>query len=159
MPDVPFTVIEKKAATTRAASGPSLPLAGSVGGGVWKTTNAGRTWKPVFDRQPIGDLMSRMTNDLDSVGQLFDKGLVGSPVESLAQQDQEQRRRVNRPVVGTEWHFTATRHLAATVLMQNLAWLFVAPVVVFLALISRENAQGVDGKLRVQGEGLVGGDD
>jgi ABC-type multidrug transport system fused ATPase/permease subunit len=28
-----------------------------------------------FDRQPIGDLMSRITNDLDSVGQLFDKGL------------------------------------------------------------------------------------
>ena len=22
---------------------------GSVGGGVWKTTNAGRTWSPVFD--------------------------------------------------------------------------------------------------------------
>jgi ABC-type multidrug transport system fused ATPase/permease subunit len=28
-----------------------------------------------FDRQPIGDLMSRITNDLDSVGQLFAKGL------------------------------------------------------------------------------------
>jgi ATP-binding cassette subfamily B protein len=28
-----------------------------------------------FDRQPIGDLMSRITNDLDSVGQFFDKGL------------------------------------------------------------------------------------
>jgi ATP-binding cassette subfamily B protein len=28
-----------------------------------------------FDRQPIGDLMSRITNDLDSVNQLFDKGL------------------------------------------------------------------------------------
>jgi ATP-binding cassette subfamily B protein len=28
-----------------------------------------------FDRQPIGDLMSRVTNDLDTVGQLFDKGL------------------------------------------------------------------------------------
>jgi ATP-binding cassette subfamily B protein len=28
-----------------------------------------------FDRQPIGDLMSRITNDLDAVGQLFDKGL------------------------------------------------------------------------------------
>jgi ABC-type multidrug transport system fused ATPase/permease subunit len=28
-----------------------------------------------FDRQPIGDLMSRITNDMDSVGQLFDKGL------------------------------------------------------------------------------------
>jgi photosystem II stability/assembly factor-like uncharacterized protein len=29
---------------------------GSVGGGVWKTTNAGRTWKPVFDSQPIGSI-------------------------------------------------------------------------------------------------------
>src|SRR5215510_14919168 len=28
-----------------------------------------------FDRQPIGDLMSRITNDLDSVNQFFDKGL------------------------------------------------------------------------------------
>ena len=28
-----------------------------------------------FDRQPIGDLMSRITNDLDSVSQFFDKGL------------------------------------------------------------------------------------
>ena len=28
-----------------------------------------------FDRQPIGDLMSRVTNDLDSVNQFFDKGL------------------------------------------------------------------------------------
>ncbi|HEY4752192.1 MAG TPA: ABC transporter ATP-binding protein [Candidatus Limnocylindrales bacterium] len=28
-----------------------------------------------YDRQPIGDLMSRITNDLDSVNQLFDKGL------------------------------------------------------------------------------------
>ena len=29
---------------------------GSVGGGVWKTTNAGRTWTPVFDSQPIGSI-------------------------------------------------------------------------------------------------------
>jgi ABC-type multidrug transport system fused ATPase/permease subunit len=28
-----------------------------------------------FDRQPIGDLMSRITNDLESVSQFFDKGL------------------------------------------------------------------------------------
>ena len=29
---------------------------GSVGGGVWKSTNAGRTWSPVFDSQPIGSI-------------------------------------------------------------------------------------------------------
>ncbi len=29
---------------------------GSVGGGVWKTTNAGRTWIPVFDSQPIASI-------------------------------------------------------------------------------------------------------
>lgn len=29
---------------------------GSVGGGLWKTTNAGRTWLPVFDSQPIASI-------------------------------------------------------------------------------------------------------
>ncbi len=29
---------------------------GSVGGGVWKTVNAGRTWTPVFDSQPVASI-------------------------------------------------------------------------------------------------------
>ena len=29
---------------------------GSVGGGVWKTDNAGRTWNPIFDAQPIASI-------------------------------------------------------------------------------------------------------
>jgi len=29
---------------------------GSVGGGLWKTRNAGRTWKPVFDSQPVASI-------------------------------------------------------------------------------------------------------
>ena len=29
---------------------------GSVGGGVWKTNNAGRTWNPVFDSQNVGSI-------------------------------------------------------------------------------------------------------
>ncbi|HEV7514870.1 MAG TPA: hypothetical protein VGR07_01090, partial [Thermoanaerobaculia bacterium] len=29
---------------------------GSVNGGVWETVDAGRTWRPIFDGQPIGSL-------------------------------------------------------------------------------------------------------
>ena len=29
---------------------------GSVGGGLWKSTNAGRTWMPVFDSQPVASI-------------------------------------------------------------------------------------------------------
>src|SRR3954463_13221343 len=29
---------------------------GSVDGGVWETRDAGRTWQPIFDSQPIGSI-------------------------------------------------------------------------------------------------------
>src|SRR5512143_2395225 len=29
---------------------------GSVGGGLWKSTNSGRTWLPVFDAQPVASI-------------------------------------------------------------------------------------------------------
>src|SRR6266849_2368151 len=29
---------------------------GSVNGGVWETDDAGRTWQPIFDSQPIGSI-------------------------------------------------------------------------------------------------------
>jgi photosystem II stability/assembly factor-like uncharacterized protein len=31
-------------------------LFGSVGGGVWRTTNGGRTWQPIFDAEPIASI-------------------------------------------------------------------------------------------------------
>ncbi len=35
---------------------PEVFYFGSVGGGVWKSVNAGRTWDPVFDSQPVGSI-------------------------------------------------------------------------------------------------------
>ncbi|HLJ85380.1 MAG TPA: hypothetical protein VKZ53_01075 [Candidatus Angelobacter sp.] len=35
---------------------PSTYYFGGVGGGVWKTTNGGETWQPIFDGQPIASI-------------------------------------------------------------------------------------------------------
>ena len=35
---------------------PNVFYFGSVGGGVWKTTDAGRVWKPIFDSAPIASI-------------------------------------------------------------------------------------------------------
>jgi photosystem II stability/assembly factor-like uncharacterized protein len=45
--------------TVGAAGVPSQPNVFYIGvnnGGVWKTTDAGRTWKPIFDDQPTGSI-------------------------------------------------------------------------------------------------------
>jgi photosystem II stability/assembly factor-like uncharacterized protein len=37
---------------------PNVMFAGTANGGVWKTTDAGRTWRPVFDRENTGAIGS-----------------------------------------------------------------------------------------------------
>ncbi len=43
-------------AVSGVAGHPDLFYFGAVGGGVWKSTNAGRVWTPIFDQQPIASI-------------------------------------------------------------------------------------------------------
>ncbi|HQR40756.1 MAG TPA: hypothetical protein PLF26_20405, partial [Blastocatellia bacterium] len=43
-------------AVTGIPNEPNQFLFGSVNGGVWRTLDAGRTWEPIFDGQPVGSI-------------------------------------------------------------------------------------------------------
>ena len=40
-------------AATGVPGDPNIFYFGAVGGGIWKTTNAGLTWSPIFDDQHV----------------------------------------------------------------------------------------------------------
>ena len=81
---------------------PSTIYVGAASGGVWKTTNAGTTWTPMFDHQgvaSIGDIALSATNpDLVWVG-------TGEPNNRQSSTVRRRRLQVHRrrPHVDRTW--------------------------------------------------------
>ncbi|HTA57571.1 MAG TPA: hypothetical protein VK805_05430 [Candidatus Baltobacteraceae bacterium] len=50
-------------AVTGVAGDPNTFYFGGVGGGVWRTTNAGLSWTPLFDKQPIASIGAIAVSD------------------------------------------------------------------------------------------------
>ncbi|MEO8658341.1 MAG: hypothetical protein ABI693_07710 [Bryobacteraceae bacterium] len=46
----------RSVAATGVAGQPNVFYFGSVGGGIWKSTNAGLNWEPIFDSQPVASI-------------------------------------------------------------------------------------------------------
>src|SRR5438876_1817230 len=44
---------------------PSVFYFGAVAGGVWKTTDTGASWTPLFDKQPIASIGALAVSDSD----------------------------------------------------------------------------------------------
>ena len=82
-------------AVTGVPGQPNTFYFGSVGGGVWKTTNAGRTWAPVFDSQPIASIGAIARGSVEPGRRVRRHGRGGHAVADLLRQRHVQvdRRR------------------------------------------------------------------
>src|SRR6187402_1862693 len=52
----PAAMSGRVADVTAVESNPDIVYVGSASGGVWKSTNGGLSWNPVFDDQPVASI-------------------------------------------------------------------------------------------------------
>ena len=102
----------------------------------------------------VGDVVDPAQRAFDVASQLVEEREVACPADVLGQQADEERRRVDRSVVGGLGHFVEVGLLVDPQLVQDFAWLLVAPFVVAAALVLRQQKQRVGGDASVVGERL-----
>jgi photosystem II stability/assembly factor-like uncharacterized protein len=54
------------AAVAGSATNPKLYYVGSAGGGVWKSSNGGQTWEPVFEKEPVASIGALTIDPVDN---------------------------------------------------------------------------------------------
>ena len=116
----------------------------------------------VFDKPIAVEIAMRVNPFQRAVGMgkhVLYQLLIGGPVESLTEQDEPQRCGICRAIIRAKRHLSRPRHLAFAIFMQNLARLFIAPIVLFLSLMEGQHAQRLGGKLGIQQQRLVRSDD
>ena len=89
--------------------------------------------------------------------QAIDEVAIAGPSEILGVQNNPQGRCIDRSVVRRMGNFAAARHFSQSQLVQNFAGFFLAPVIANFALVLGQNLKRVAGDLRVEDEGLQGG--
>ena len=107
----------------------------------------------------VGDVVDPAQRPIDVASQLVEERQIACPADVLGEQADEQRRRVDRSVVGGLRHFVEVGLLVDPQLVQDFAWLLVAPFVVAAALVLSHQKQRVGGHARVVGERLQRGDE
>ncbi|MFN2450428.1 MAG: WD40/YVTN/BNR-like repeat-containing protein [Candidatus Baltobacteraceae bacterium] len=86
---------------------PSLYYAGAAGGGVWRTTNAGGTWSPVFDQQDVQSIGAIAIDPVNPQTVWVGTG-EGAPRNDVIQGDGVYRT----DDAGKTWHHALSLHNA-----------------------------------------------
>ena len=70
-------------AVTGVRGEPETYYFGAVGGGVWKTDDAGRTWNPIFDSQPVASIGALAVRVASPSEERAGKVIISLPVSGL----------------------------------------------------------------------------
>ena len=111
---------------TRACAGvpgqPNVFYIGAVNGGVWKTTDYGRTWRPIFEDQLTGWIGTIAVAPSDGTSEPCGAGVLASFLESIeARENHQHGFAVGTPIAQLwrgehrQWHLRNKKRTAPTI--------------------------------------------